>query len=301
MGKIMIRFLITIISVFFIGCASSKDLETLRLKLYEIQYTQAEQKKYLLQELQNLKKEIDEKLSSSSFKVRAGQADLATKVESLKVKVAKLEGDTDFLLKEIQDQQNSTQALQEKIEVVSNEIKSLRQDILVLKKVLGISDKPEKAHEKEKKMDESSAEKVKEYEKEKENNTDIGQDVQISPERLYEQGLNNFRQKNYYAAAHLFSLFIDKYPKHKLISNAYYWRGECFFNLEQYAKAILNYQQVLDNHKTSNKYPACLLKEGIAFYKLGKKKAGKILLEDLIKNFPKSKEAQYAEKFLKNN
>jgi TolA-binding protein len=41
-----------------------------------------------------------------------------------------------------------------------------------------------------------------------------------------------------------------------------------------------------------------MLKQGMAFYKLGKKKAGKLVLKDLIKKFPHTVEARRARGFL---
>ena len=67
------------------------------------------------------------------------------------------------------------------------------------------------------------------------------EDYEISSDKLYNRALTNFKNKNYYTAAHLFSVFLEKFPRHKLASNAFFWKGECFFKLEQYAKAILNY------------------------------------------------------------
>ncbi len=296
----MMRYLCLFILIFsLVGCATNKDLEVLRQQIHKLYQIQAEDKKEFSDQLQKLKQDVDEKLTSSSFKVRAGQADIATRVESLRIKVAKLEGDTDFFINELDRQKNSTATIKQELIALKNEINKIKEDVLILKKVLGISEKGKKKKLKNKKgtgsplkHDKTKKQEYKEIEK--------GQNIEVSPRSLYEQGLKNFNQKKYYTAAHLFSLFIERYPKHRLISNAYFWRGECYFNLKQYAKAILNYQKVLDNYKTSNKYPACLLKEGMAFYRLGKTKAGKILLENLIKDFPNSKEAQYARKFLKN-
>jgi len=65
-----------------------------------------------------------------------------------------------------------------------------------------------------------------------------------------------------------------------------------------FARAVLAYQEVISKFPKSNKLRPCMLKQGMAFYKLGKKKAGKLVLKDLIKKFPHTVEARRAKGFL---
>ena len=78
------------------------------------------------------------------------------------------------------------------------------------------------------------------------------------------------------------------------------WAMTCdFFQMQDYANAVLTYQKVIEEHKSSNKYTAALLKQGISFFKLKKDQAGKLVLEDLIKKHPESAEAKRAQAYLK--
>ena len=85
-----------------------------------------------------------------------------------------------------------------------------------------------------------------------------------------------------------------------LVPNAVFWQGECFFQMQDYANAVLTYQKVIEEHSKSNKYTAALLKQGISFFKLKKNQAGRLVLEDLIKKHPQSAEAKRAQAYLKD-
>jgi TolA-binding protein len=84
------------------------------------------------------------------------------------------------------------------------------------------------------------------------------------------------------------------------VPNAIFWQGESFFQMGDFANAVLTYQKVIENHSTSNKYKAALLKQGISFFKLKKDQAGKLVLDDLIKKYPDSAEAKRAQAYLKS-
>lgn len=93
--------------------------------------------------------------------------------------------------------------------------------------------------------------------------------------------------------------FIESFPKHDLVPNSHFWQGESFYQMQKYRQAVLSYQQVIENHADSNKYPAALLKQGLSFYRLDKNKAGRIVLQELIQKYPDRAEAKRAERFLK--
>lgn len=93
--------------------------------------------------------------------------------------------------------------------------------------------------------------------------------------------------------------FVKGFPNDSLVPNALFWQGESFFQMQDYANAVLTYQQVIEKHSKSPKYKAALLKQGIAFFKLKKDQAGKLVLQDLIKKYPNSAEAKRAQAYLK--
>lgn len=118
---------------------------------------------------------------------------------------------------------------------------------------------------------------------------------------LYDAGMKSFNARNYKQAFNSFRDFTDTYPQHRLVSNAWFWRGECNFQLGNFPAAALDYEQVISKYPTSGKAAASYLKQGMCFMKTGKKDAARFRLEELIKKFPKSPEATRAQQVLKEN
>lgn len=118
---------------------------------------------------------------------------------------------------------------------------------------------------------------------------------------LYDAGMKSFNARNYKQAFNSFRDFTDTYPQHRLVSNAWFWRGECNFQLGSFPAAALDYEQVISKYPSSGKAAASYLKQGMCFIKTGKKDAARFRLEELIKKFPKSPEATRAQQVLKEN
>jgi tol-pal system protein YbgF len=123
--------------------------------------------------------------------------------------------------------------------------------------------------------------------------------AEVPGQELYQKALESFYAMKYKQAQTTWAEFVKGFPKDPLVPNAIFWQGECFFQLQDYANAVLTYQKVIEEHSKSNKYRPALLKQGISFYKLKKDQAGKLVLEDLIKKYPDSAEAKRAQAYLK--
>jgi tol-pal system protein YbgF len=108
---------------------------------------------------------------------------------------------------------------------------------------------------------------------------------------LYEEAFSELTQKNYKTASQLFHRYIQKYPKSSLADNAQYWKGECFFALGDFEKAILEFQKVIKRYPRGNKVPAAILKQGYAFVQLKAYADAKAFFELLIAEYPKTQEA----------
>lgn len=117
---------------------------------------------------------------------------------------------------------------------------------------------------------------------------------------LYKSARASFEARNYRQGIALWDEFVTNFPDHKLAPNALFWQGECYFQMKDYARSALKYQVVIDKYKKSTKYPTSLLKQGIAFMRLGRVKAGRLLLQDVAKKFPKTAEGKRATAILKN-
>ncbi len=122
----------------------------------------------------------------------------------------------------------------------------------------------------------------------------------VTPEELYTQALNLYQSGKYEEALKLFQEFLNKYPSHSLASNAFYWVGECYYGLGRYKDAILQFEDLRRKYPDSSKIPASMLKEAKAFVQLKDTGGAKIILRNLIRLYPRSREAKLARKMLKN-
>ena len=80
---------------------------------------------------------------------------------------------------------------------------------------------------------------------------------------LYDNGVQSFNARNYKQALKSFSDFTDTYAKHRLISNAWFWRGECNYQLGNFPAAALDYEQVISKYGSSGKAASAYLKQGM--------------------------------------
>jgi tol-pal system protein YbgF len=122
----------------------------------------------------------------------------------------------------------------------------------------------------------------------------------LSDEALYSRAKQAFDQGDSEAARKDFETFISRYPKSKNADNAQFWIGEIYYRDKWYEKAILEYQKVIEIYPDGNKVPASLLKQGLAFNNIGDKTNARLILEELVRKYPKTNEAQVAKKKLQS-
>ena len=120
-----------------------------------------------------------------------------------------------------------------------------------------------------------------------------------SPEEMYEVAVGQVKGGNPKKGRETLSDFAAKYPGHKLIPNALYWKGEAFFAEKDFDSAILTFQDVVDKYPRGEKAPDAMYKQGLSFLALKDKKNARILLDLVQKKYPKSKAAEMAKKKLK--
>jgi len=123
--------------------------------------------------------------------------------------------------------------------------------------------------------------------------------VELSPEALYQQGLEAFKGGNPQKAQELLTKFLAQYPNHALAANAHYWLGEAYYSEKNYDLAILEFDKVIRNYPGKEKVPAAMLKQAMSFKGLGDVKNTGYLLKKLVKSYPRSEEARQAKAQLK--
>ena len=272
------------------GCVTTQDFQQLQNQVYSIKRTQNSSRKEnrqrfqaLEQSIKNVEDKTSDIVSKRTDNVRSTQANLWSEVESQRVQLATIKGRQEQLEFELQKlQQDNTNATQD-LPQLQARLSRLESQLQRVASQLGL-----------KLTETESGMQIQDTRK------DAGhQDERSTPDILYEQALKAFRDRSYDKAQSLWDEFANTFPDHSLVPNAYFWQGECFYQLEDYPQAVLKYQKVIEKHSDSTKYPAALLKQGLSFYELDKNKAGRIILQELIQKFPESAEARRARIFLK--
>jgi tol-pal system protein YbgF len=110
----------------------------------------------------------------------------------------------------------------------------------------------------------------------------------------YAAAYQTFKNGHYTKAREAFQGFLATYPTGEYSDNAQFWIGECYFFEKKYEKAILEYEKVTKKFPSSNKVPYALLKQGISFQNLGDKASAKLLLQQVIKDYPNTSQARIA-------
>ncbi|HEX8816429.1 MAG TPA: tetratricopeptide repeat protein [Terriglobales bacterium] len=119
------------------------------------------------------------------------------------------------------------------------------------------------------------------------------------PDMLYKNALRDYNAGKTDLATQEFSDYIKYYRSTDLAGNAYFYLAEMQYRAQNYAEAVKNYDQVIQNFPSGNKAASASLKKGFALIELGQTDDGVAELRHLIQRFPKSSEALQARDRLK--
>ena len=281
------------------ACASKGDMETLQNQAYRDRQESRKTIQRLEEDLAKSQEALRDDIQKSTSPVQARQANTWAELEALRVQVAKqqekletltmkfnaltnAQGEGPSLVDTVRDVQNIKIALQSQF--------GLEFDSAV---PAAPADAGQAAADTGKTKAEAAAAKPAEQAKaEAKANT---------ADALYAKAEAAFRAKKYEVARQYYSEFATAFKKHPNASQAIFWVGECAYNLQDYGKAVLAYQEVIEKYPRSTKYKPAVLKQGMAFFKIGKDKAGRAVLQDLIDRFPKDPESIRAKQVLKEH
>ena len=116
--------------------------------------------------------------------------------------------------------------------------------------------------------------------------------------RDYEAALGSFKAAKYGDANAAFLAFIKNYPSSGLLPNAWYWAGSSHFQMKEYAKAAEAFAKVAATWPNDAKAPDALLAQGNAIAIVGDGKGRKAVLETLVAKYPQSTAAKMASRTL---
>ncbi len=311
----LMHVIITLLVVSFLaGCAAKSDVEALQK---QARYDRQQQRE-LYKELED---ELSKKIETTSSPVQARQADIWSELSTIKQDLAVMTGrmdDLDIKLSELSGEGDSISLPQVSADVEAIKFALEHQLAVDMEEVMRLVAKSKPAPTQLSPEAEEAENAAIILTQEVENEDGTIETVQVEAassseavaaeqattdpaQLLYDKAYSNFGQREYDKARSLWAEFTTTFPSHQLTPNAIFWQGECWYQLGDYQRAILAYQDVIKKHQKSTKYKYALLKQGISFYNLDKKDLGKLVLSDLVSKYPDSTEATRAKQFIKEN
>ena len=280
-------FLIPVL-IFFSGCVSDDQMKQTEARLYNLErYQNTDQ-----EDMNRIKSKVDELLQSTSRSgenekdLRVNYAEVSTQLDALKESIyranGKIEESNHYTSRLIDELNAKIEALKADISVLDNRLKTL-EDYVGFENKLPVESKPESKPDAQTAPPDSKP---------------IAGGSEITENSLYNSAKESFDNGDYGKSLELFSEMLTKFPKSSQADNAQFWIGEIYYRQKWYEKAILEYQKVLEKFPKGNKAPAALLKQGFAFENLGDRTNAKLILNELIKKYPKSPERKIAQKKL---
>jgi tol-pal system protein YbgF len=119
-------------------------------------------------------------------------------------------------------------------------------------------------------------------------------ELAISSEKLYQSAYIDYTKGNFDLAIMGFRQYLEKYPAGILADSAQYLIGECFFSQHKYDQAIEEFKKVSLSFAQSKKIPPAKLKIALALELLDKKEEARLLLGEIMTQYPDSPEAKIA-------
>jgi len=260
--KAMRLVVVAFLPMLLVHCAPQDQANMLERRVSSL----SAENRALSNQINSLKQEVaDMGKAQDIASVRSRQAELANRMEELQAELLRMNGLIDQIGHKNEQDEGETVRFREDLK---EQVENLREEVKLLQASTKVTKEVEQARKK----------------------------AAQGAVDLYQQALDLIKQKKYKDAKKTLRTYIEKHPHGKRVANAYFWMGECEYNLQRFEEAILEYQKVISRYPKSNKVPDSLLKQGIAFAKLGDNESAKIVLNKLIKKYPKSPQVSVAKK-----
>lgn len=120
---------------------------------------------------------------------------------------------------------------------------------------------------------------------------------QITPgnaEQLFAAAYSDYSRGNYDLALSEFRQYVETYPSSELADNAQYWIGEILYVQKKLPEAIAELEKVATVNPEGDKTSVALYKRGLVLLEMEKKEEAVAQFLGIIKDYPKSNEANLA-------
>jgi len=277
-----------------VGCATTDDLRRLRGDLnHQIQLTNDKVAGIesgsagVKDEVAGLRRDVEkanEKTSEAFKSLRSSQAEGRVDVTDIRDQIQQIRGTIDGLKKDLSAMSARTGKREEEDKAIREKLDGLTFKINFIENLLGVGKKEEQTDAAGERNGKPATAPPR----------DTAGKAKTDKESLYAAAYELFREAKYEKSREGFEAFLKQYPNTEFSDNAQFWIGECYYFEKKYEKAIIEYEKVTKNFPDGNKVPYALLKQGLSFQKLGDKASAKLLLQQVIKEFPNTSQARIA-------
>lgn len=300
--KYIIVLLIGIFMFGLTGCVTKTDVETIQMERQQ----DLNRIKQLEAELDESKQLLKEEINKSNDPLRARSADMWVEIQSLRTDFAKLRGQLDELNIRIDRQVGDADsaitvellekrlhevefAMENQLAVELPKVSTQEVDPMDVQPAAADAATPDNA--------ETTVQPAS-----------TGQEPAATPaeppadtdpaKALYDKAYALYKEGQYEKARSYWAEFTDTFQAHSFTPSATFWQGQCYYQLKDYARAVILFEDVIEKYKKSSKYKSALLKAGYSWNHLDKPELAKLRLQEVVKSFPKSVEATQAKRTL---
>jgi len=292
--RILRRYLCTLFIIVFLsmtGCATTDDLRRVHSDLNrQIQVTNEKIASVeqgwapLRGEIAGVRNEIAKDHEAIQL-LRGSQAEGRAEMTDIREQLQQIRGTVDGLRKDLSSATSRTVKREEEEKALREKLDNLTFRINFIENFLGIGKNEEPAAAPAgKAVKQPAAAPAKE----------TAGKGKTDKESVYAAAYELFKEAKYEKSREAFENFLKQYPDTEFSDNAQFWVGECYYFEKKYEKAIIEYEKAIKNFPEGNKVPYALLKQGLSFLKLGDKASGKLLLQQVTKDYPNTSQARIA-------
>jgi tol-pal system protein YbgF len=115
---------------------------------------------------------------------------------------------------------------------------------------------------------------------------------QGTPTEIYLQSFSDYASGRFRQAILGFETFLRFYPNNDYVANAQYWLGECYYSLQDYARAVQEFQKMASLYPEEAKTPEALLRMASALTQMNQPDQARGTMELLRARYPESPAAK---------
>lgn len=118
----------------------------------------------------------------------------------------------------------------------------------------------------------------------------------LSEQQLYQMAYNSVINNDFEHSLAEFDQYLSIYPEGRFVVNAYYWKGQAYYYLNQYTEARETYEIIMDQYDAEEpKYADAMYGLAQSYEGLGNIEQARQLLSDIKSQFPNTGAANLAD------